>query len=967
MPVYNVERYLRQCLDSIVVQTLQGIEVIAVNDGSTDHSLQILEEYQSKYPDLIKVYSTENHGVSHARNYGLTKASGEYIQFVDSDDYIEKDMCEKLYTKAIGDNNDLVICARYNVFEREKVGQVKRELIPTDVLNHNFVLSENKFELAHILPFPWDKMFKKSLIDGMEFPEKMRFEDLVFVYKVVCKAERIGVVEEPLYNYRKTTQGGFLNSFSKQTLDIITAFELVFDYYRKNGLMDFYHDELEYICTRHFLYRYISIFKKENRGKMDIKLEIISRTQDFLDSELPDWRNNRYLKYSSGWLVKRLPLFTNRRKMVLLTKFREYMPEFIYKSMKKLRGLTRKITRKLKTLRTSRSKWKLIKKKLPILKVVKEKGSVYYTKVYEKLSVNPMDILLESKHGEDVAGNIFALLKELSREDYGQYRVLLSMSKKCAPYYTALLQQYEIDNVTMVDIRSKAYAKALASAKYLITDTSFPPYFIKKQEQVYLNTWHGTPLKAMGRIVPKREYALGNVQRNFLISDYLLYQNDFSEEVFLRDYMLEDIYPGNILVSGYPRNSVFFDQERYQQVRQDCELQDSQVIVYMPTWRGLMHKKETHKQLERLSLYFEELDKGLTDDQVFYVKLHPFVKSQIDYSLYQHIKGFPEEYETYDFLNAADILVTDYSSIMFDYAVTKRKIVLFTYDREEYLNGRGLYLDLETLEFPKVDTVAELLKEINGENSGYPQFFERFCSHDSADITKQICELLLGDQVNKTASINIEKIAPDSRKKVFLFIKGLKKDDYSNKLINLINSIDSNKYNVFVSMKECNVRKNTAMLSQLNKEVSYLPLLYKINYTRADYILCNLFLSFGIHTKHIRARMDKVMRREIQKYFGAAEFDYVIHHSELDRKLGLMCSLMGKKTVYNFKYFNYETYREKRRYRKQVKFYADRFSSYTMVVATKEHMHLKHNANNIFLNEEATFPINQVLEELDRL
>ena len=88
IPVYNVERYLRTCLDSVVNQTLQGIEIIAVNDGSTDNSLKILEEYQSRYSDRMRVISTENHGVSHARNLGLSMASGEYIQFVDSDDFI---------------------------------------------------------------------------------------------------------------------------------------------------------------------------------------------------------------------------------------------------------------------------------------------------------------------------------------------------------------------------------------------------------------------------------------------------------------------------------------------------------------------------------------------------------------------------------------------------------------------------------------------------------------------------------------------------------------------------------------------------------------------------------------------------------------------------------------------------------------------------------------------------------------
>ena len=140
------------------------------------------------------------------------------------------------------------------------------------------------------------------------------------------------------------------------------------------------------------------------------------------------------------------------------------------------------------------------KRKAPIVSVMLKRGAVYYTHAYEKLGVVPENILLESKHGEDIAGNIFALLKELSREKYGGYKVMLAVQPSLKPAFKKLLDRYGIKNVNMIDIFTREYDKALATAKYLITDTSFPPYFIKK-EQVYLNTWHGTPLKAMGRIV----------------------------------------------------------------------------------------------------------------------------------------------------------------------------------------------------------------------------------------------------------------------------------------------------------------------------------------------------------------------------------------------------------------------------------------------------------------------------------
>lgn len=129
IPVYNVEKYLRTCLDSVVNQTFKDIEIVIVNDGSKDGSLDILKEYESRYPKLITVYSTENRGVSHARNYGIARSHGEYLLFVDSDDYIEPDMCEKLYEKASKDNNDIVICKYYDIYQNETTGLITRKKV----------------------------------------------------------------------------------------------------------------------------------------------------------------------------------------------------------------------------------------------------------------------------------------------------------------------------------------------------------------------------------------------------------------------------------------------------------------------------------------------------------------------------------------------------------------------------------------------------------------------------------------------------------------------------------------------------------------------------------------------------------------------------------------------------------------------------------------------------------------------
>ena len=139
-----------------------------------------------------------------------------------------------------------------------------------------------------------------------------------------------------------------------------------------------------------------------------------------------------------------------------------------------------------------------------------------------------------------------------------------------------------------------------------------------------------------------------------------------------------DVYKRQL--AGYPRSSALIQGEMSERIIRDCGLSGKQVIAYMPVWRGAQIKKNFEIQLKIIYQYLSQIDRLLTDDQLFFVKLHPYVADAVDYSVYRHIRSFPGEYETYDFLSAADILVTDYSGVMFDFGVTGRKIILFTYD-----------------------------------------------------------------------------------------------------------------------------------------------------------------------------------------------------------------------------------------------------------------------------------------------
>lgn len=200
IPVYNSEKYIAQCLDSIINQSLKDIEIICVNDGSTDNSLDILNEYAKK-DNRIKVITQINtgNGAGSARNTGLEQAKGEYISFIDSDDYIDKDFLEKLYKEAKEYDADIACSGVIKERENEQKTQLKfNEIKVSDNPNDNLKVSKS---LPY--PYPWNKIYKREFVVsyGIKFVENIYFEDLIFTPLVITKAEKLISVPDVYYHY----------------------------------------------------------------------------------------------------------------------------------------------------------------------------------------------------------------------------------------------------------------------------------------------------------------------------------------------------------------------------------------------------------------------------------------------------------------------------------------------------------------------------------------------------------------------------------------------------------------------------------------------------------------------------------------------------------------------------------------------------------------------------------------------
>lgn len=220
VPVFNVEKYLKRCLNSIINQTMKEIEIILVDDGSTDKSGKICDQYK-KIDKRIKVIHQNNKGLSAARNVGIKIAISKYICFIDSDDYIENDMIEYLYQGCIKKNADISCCGFTNIYENKKTEKIT---IPTQeiVFSKKEALDIHMFS-GYIDVVAWNKMYKIELFKDIKFPEGKLYEDILTIYKLIEKSKIILLRPDSKYFYckRNTSIGG--QAFSKRTLNLLDA------------------------------------------------------------------------------------------------------------------------------------------------------------------------------------------------------------------------------------------------------------------------------------------------------------------------------------------------------------------------------------------------------------------------------------------------------------------------------------------------------------------------------------------------------------------------------------------------------------------------------------------------------------------------------------------------------------------------------------------------------------------------
>ena len=428
--------------------------------------------------------------------------------------------------------------------------------------------------------------------------------------------------------------------------------------------------------------------------------------------------------------------------------------------------------------------------------------------------------------GKNVRGSMQYILNELNHNDaFKDFHIYVKTAKDTEEIVKTYIRQNGWSRTEAVTPDS-VYMELIETAQFLLTEVYLTAAWVKKEGQMYINIWHGTPLKKLGLAKnAKGKHKNGIQQSNFIDADYLLYPNDYTKKHMLESYKVADLMPGKVLKLGYPRTGGMLEaaQSDQTELRKMLAPNGEHIYAYMPTWKDYLKVDQVVAESKELLDY---LDANLREDQILYVNLHHRVSDSLDYSQFKRIRQFPPTVDSYKLLALTDALITDYSSVFYDYLALRRQIVLYCADYELYRKKRGTYMDLMELPFDKAVTPEEVLAAINrGKTYDDEAAYQEFCAYDSVENAHKLCSLFLGTE----DEVVVEAIPKNKKKKVMIYSDALSECTETQWLRKTAeNCAGSDTVELFISCNQDMVNEN--------KDSAY-PLLNKVPVigTTADY------------------------------------------------------------------------------------------------------------------------------------
>ncbi|MCE5515779.1 CDP-glycerol glycerophosphotransferase family protein [Staphylococcus pseudintermedius] len=522
----------------------------------------------------------------------------------------------------------------------------------------------------------------------------------------------------------------------------------------------------------------------------------------------------------------------------------------------------------------------------PILKRAKSKYQKkvnQYAQLYHSTSIKPHQILYQVRDGKSITDSPYAIFLGLNaHETFSNYQHIWVVDHPdTLVFYQEKFKVFQ--NVSFVIKESNEYLKALTESKFLINNATFPAYFTKKPQQIYINTWHGTPLKHMGFDVKNNLKGSQNTMKNFLASDYMISPNAHTTNIFNHAFKLDGLYSGEILEMGYPRIDLTINttaKEARKYLAEHLNLKKKPIILYCPTWRG----KNVNDPENSLLNVFEEIK--LLNQKLPYqvlVKVHPFVYSKAKEM--PELKPYlvPDFLDTNQLMPAVDLMITDYSSIFFDFLVTDKPIVFYVPDLDKYQNERGVYINLCALPGPVADNIQDVITLVSNESykdadvqEKYAKFKHDFVNYENGSVTERLIESVFLNQQDTSS----KSTSHQQKEKILLYPGGMKHNGITTSVINLLANINYDKYDVTVFTNNTNNVEQLNNLQSLNDNVRIVLRRGPMIATFKELYQNEFVRQRGIYKSFEKSLYPKALfEREFRKIFGDSQFDYAIDYS----------------------------------------------------------------------------------------
>lgn len=503
-------------------------------------------------------------------------------------------------------------------------------------------------------------------------------------------------------------------------------------------------------------------------------------------------------------------------------------------------------------------------------------NAMLFAEMQEELPLDESKVLYESNHGGKLTCNVLPILRENLKSERGKRQRHVVVANQGVDIPSDLQR---LENVVFVERDSYAYVKHLATSGWLVNNNTFAPYFSRREGQNYLNTWHGTPLKTLGKDIKSGTMDHRNAARNFLHCTHMIFPNQHTLEVLIDRYDIDGLYKGKAALTGYPRIDVQFtmpDEEKKMLRREIGARADERILLYAPTWRGTLAEKSF--DTEKLKDDLRELSK--LDCKVIF-QPHPLMLEQIQ-GQDLPVDLPPVGVDTNEILAVTDILVTDYSSIFFDYYPLNRPVFLYAYDRKEYFAERGSYFAMEELPGKLVGTIDDLISSIRD-----TLMLDSPGLHESAIPANEFVQKEDGKATDRALQFFFENddsnvvqglLSHSARPELLFFQGSFLPNGITSSFLNLShNLVAEGRVNQTVVLQPEAVfgdEQRVEKFRQLDDEVRVIGRVGSPAFRpEEEWLIKQYNLCFEFSSKEHEAIYFKAFQREFRRIFGEASFD----------------------------------------------------------------------------------------------